>query len=227
MQKYNSDIHKRKSIRLTGYDYGSVGLYFVTICINKNICLFWEISGTHHNMFESGKMIEKYWYELTDKHENIILHEHIVMPNHFHGIIEITKSPQPCDCKICRGTPCGYPEQKDILLKEINTQKQGTHSLKQGTHNLKQGTHKGHPYRTCMYNRNTLWNIIWAFKSETTNEYIKQVRQNNWQPFYKKLWQRNYHEHIIRDESSYLKFSQYIRNNPTKWKEDKFYIKNI
>lgn len=38
-----------------------------------------------------------------------------------------------------------------------------------------------------------------------------------------KLWQRNYHEHIIRNEQSYQRISEYIINNPMNWKEDKFY----
>jgi REP element-mobilizing transposase RayT len=54
----------------------------------------------------------------------------------------------------------------------------------------------------------------------TTNEYIRGVKNNNWQPFNKKLWQRNYHEHIIRNEQSYLKISEYIINNPANWEND-------
>jgi len=45
-------------------------------------------------------MIEKYWCELESKFPNICLHEYIVMPNHFHGIIEI-KNNGPT----CRGRP--------------------------------------------------------------------------------------------------------------------------
>jgi len=36
-------------------------------------------------------------------------------------------------------------------------------------------------------------------------------------------WQRNYYEHIIRDEKSFKTISKYIINNPLKWKEDKYY----
>jgi putative transposase len=38
------------------------------------------------------------------------------------------------------------------------------------------------------------------------------------------VWQRNYYEHIIRNEQSYHKISNYITNNPAKWSEDKFYV---
>ncbi|SUB59661.1 Transposase and inactivated derivatives [Phocoenobacter uteri] len=45
--------------------------------------------------------------------------------------------------------------------------------------------------------------IVQWFKIMTTNEYIKNVKKNNWQPFNKKLWQRSFYEHIIRNEESY------------------------
>jgi putative transposase len=66
--------------------------------------------------------------------------------------------------------------------------------------------------------------VVGAFKSLTTNEYIKNVKQNNWQSFAGKLWQRDYYEHIIRNEESYLKIAEYIQNNPLKWQEDKYYV---
>lgn len=37
-----------------------------------------------------------------------------------------------------------------------------------------------------------------------------------------KIWQRNYYDHIIRDEKAYQNISNYIINNPSRWKEDKF-----
>jgi REP element-mobilizing transposase RayT len=72
-----------------------------------------------------------------------------------------------------------------------------------------------------------LWNIIWAFKSETTNAYIKLVYQSKANSFNKKLWQRNFYEHIIRNEKEYFKIVEYIENNVEKWEEDKFYYTEI
>ena len=37
------------------------------------------------------------------------------------------------------------------------------------------------------------------------------------------LWQRSYHDRIIRDEKEYLELCKYIENNPYKWLEDKYY----
>jgi len=70
----------------------------------------------------------------------------------------------------------------------------------------------------------TLGNIIGAFKSITTNSYIKGVRNNNWQPFIRKLWQRNYFEHIIRNEKSLDNIRGYIVNNPRNRHKDEMFI---
>lgn len=37
------------------------------------------------------------------------------------------------------------------------------------------------------------------------------------------VWQRNYYEHIIRDEKSYQRISEYIINNPVQWQQDELY----
>ncbi len=66
----------------------------------------------------------------------------------------------------------------------------------------------------------TLSKIIQWFKTETTNEYIRNVKYNNWKPFDCKLWQRNYYEHIIRNETEYENIFNYINNNPANWKND-------
>jgi REP element-mobilizing transposase RayT len=67
----------------------------------------------------------------------------------------------------------------------------------------------------------TLFDVVGRFKSITTKKYIDGVNQNNWQRFDGKLWQRNYWEHIIRNENEYLRISQYIIDNPIKWDHDK------
>ncbi len=66
----------------------------------------------------------------------------------------------------------------------------------------------------------TLGSVIGAFKSTTTRKYINGVKNNNWESFDKKLWQRNYFEHIIRDKKSYYEISKYIIDNPKNWKYD-------
>jgi len=62
------------------------------------------------------------------------------------------------------------------------------------------------------------------FKTITTNDYIRNVKQNNWLAFNKKLWQRNYFEHIIQKDNSFQLISNYIYNNPVNWENDKFFV---
>ena len=74
---YNPKYHRRKSIRLKGYDYSSPGLYFVTICCQKRACLFGEVKKGIMVLNDSGKMIKKWYYELENKFHDIKCHEMI------------------------------------------------------------------------------------------------------------------------------------------------------
>lgn len=65
-----------------------------------------------------------------------------------------------------------------------------------------------------------LHRIVQWFKTMTTNEYIQGVKRHKWRPLDKKLWQRNYYEHVIRDEKSLEKTREYIANNPMRWHLD-------
>ncbi|WP_241694097.1 hypothetical protein [Capnocytophaga canis] len=56
MKKYNSDIHKRRSIRLKGYDYSREGLYFITICCQNREHYFGEIVDGKMQLNEIGKI---------------------------------------------------------------------------------------------------------------------------------------------------------------------------
>jgi hypothetical protein len=94
---------------------------------------------------------------------------------------------------------------------------------------------RGHPYHghtNTEYGINNkqyqtpLGNVIGWFKTMTTNQYIRGVKTLKWQPFNGKLWQRNYYEHIIRNDNSYERISNYIINNPKKWSDDKFHAKS-
>jgi putative transposase len=62
--------------------------------------------------------------------------------------------------------------------------------------------------------------IIGAFKSITTHKYRQGVDEHNWPVFSKKLWQRNYYEHILRVQADYERIAGYILDNPANWNED-------
>ena len=141
--KFNPDIHHRITKRLQNYDYSSEWLYFLTIAVKDKLCLFGEIKDSKLELFESGKMIEKLWLELENDFENIKLHDYIVMPNHFHGIIEIEK-------KRCN-------ELNKMNFDELNRMNT-------------RFTPTGGKFN---YNKNSISSIIQAFKSKTTHQCIK------------------------------------------------------
>jgi hypothetical protein len=62
--------------------------------------------------------------------------------------------------------------------------------------------------------------IVQWFKTMTTNEYLRGVKTSGWAPFQGQLWQRNYYEHVIRDEESLNRIRQYILSNPAQWDFD-------
>jgi len=90
MNKYNPNIHHRKCIRLKGYDYAQAGLYFITICVQDRLCLFGDVLNGEMVLNGAGRMIEKWYRELENKYPDKKCHDRVVMPNHFHCIIENT-----------------------------------------------------------------------------------------------------------------------------------------
>jgi REP element-mobilizing transposase RayT len=203
--KYNPQIHHRRSIRLKGYDYSQRGAYFVTICCQDKDCLFGNIVNSQLVLNDAGKMVERWYLELLNKYPDIECDAYVVMPNHFHAIIVNTGFPGIVGADLCVCPEKDYPDNNSVCPENIGN----GHGF-----GNEEGEHAGSPLRT----------VIQWFKTMTTNEYIRGVKTKDWQPFNKKLWQRNYYEHIIRNEQSYRNISDYIVQNPTRWERDKFFV---
>lgn len=71
----------------------------------------------------------------------------------------------------------------------------------------------------------SLHDIVRWFKTMVTNQYITLVKDGEITAFDKKIWQRSFHDHIIRGDDDYLKIWNYIDTNPLKWELDCFYTK--
>ncbi len=195
---YNPQIHHRKSIRQKGYDYSQAGLYFITICTHNRECLFGKIVGVENFqpemiLNEAGKIANECWLEIPKHFPNAVLHEHIVMPNHVHGIIELTDA-----------THVGA--ENFLPLQNNMTQTVGVENF--------QPLPQRNEFQKMI--PRSIGSIIKGFKIDVT------VGAKNILPDVK-IWQRNYHEHIIRSEQSYQTISEYIINNPAQWNEDKFH----
>ena len=67
----------------------------------------------------------------------------------------------------------------------------------------------------------TVGDIVGGFKSSFTVEYIRRVRNGRLPAFRRRVWQRNYYEHIIRDEAELARVRRYIEENPLRWEFDR------
>ena len=197
MNKKSSKLLKRKSIRLKNFDYSSQGLYFITICVHNRVCLLGDIINGKMVLNDAGRMINELYLKTPRQFKNTTLDEYQIMPNHLHGIIVITgemdNPPVGATLVVARLDQAGIKPDSRAGIKPAPTENKII----------------------------TLGNIIGAFKSLTTHKYINCVKTKNWKPFYKRLWQRNYYEHIIRNENDLNEIREYIKNNPQMWDRDR------
>jgi putative transposase len=159
--------HRRRSLRLRGYDYSQAGAYFVTVCAHNRICFFGDISAGIVQLNDSGMIAQETWIHLAEHYSNLTFDAFVVMPNHIHGILVLA------DDLVGAG------------LKPAPTQ------------------------------RHALPEIIRAFKTFSARR-INACRGTLGVP----VWQRNYYEHIIRNEKALTRIRQYIAYNPARWADD-------
>ena len=76
--------------RLAGYDYSQPGFYFVTICIQEHRLVFGNVVDDQVFLRNPGQIAESVWMTLPRRFAHVKLHEYVFMPNHMHGIIELT-----------------------------------------------------------------------------------------------------------------------------------------
>jgi len=229
MKRYNPNIHKRRSIRLKGYDYASAGLYFITLCVQDRVALFGKVvlGEMERNYF--GDMVYKEWQKTAAIRKNCSLGAFIIMPNHFHAILSIDyavkkteeigvfKSPSQTIGAIIRGFKGATTKQikalllaereKKAFLKETNFNKKTDSDIEDNlgdTGELQFAPTEGFGSTIA--------------PTEGFDSAITELIDLS-----KSIWQRDYYEHIIRNQKAYVTIENYIINNPKKWEEDKFY----
>jgi REP element-mobilizing transposase RayT len=121
------------------------------------------------------------------------------MPNHVHGIIFIITERRG---EVLSPRDNLYPNNQENFDDE-NPRSQEDEFLKQGRETL--------PLR-----KPTLGQIMAYFKYQSTKEMNKIETENA----IAKFWQRNYYEHIIRDERDLKQKTDYTLGNPLRWDED-------
>ena len=197
MDKFQNK-YRIPSARLQNWDYGSPGLYFITICTKNREHFFGEIKNDEMILNELGLITNIEWEKTLQIRPdmNLELGEFVVMPNHFHGIVMIGENKfnagNATDNNVA--TVTGRDAMHGVSTDETNT---STTKNKFGPQSKNLGS------------------IIRGFKSSITT----YARKN-------KIafeWQSRFHDHVIRSHDEYLRISNYIMNNPTNWKNDKFF----
>jgi len=146
--------------------------------------LFGEVVDGKMVLNDAGRMVEQIWNLTIDQCPNIQIGEYMIMPNHFHCIIEI---------------PVGA---ESISAQNMESRRADIESARTGEIGM-------------------IPRIVQSFKRHSTIKYIEMVKLGILPRFIKRVWQRNYWEHIVRNENELLRISEYIRNNPKKWTDDK------
>ena len=201
--KYNPDKHHRQSIRLQGYDYASAGAYFITICAYQRECLFGDIVDGEMQLNEYGKIVVGTYLWLATQYSYIDLDAWIIMPNHFHGILVLTDHSGE---GVSRNAPTHLGQ--DVLRKACVIPETC-------------GFERDNALPTDGMKRKSLGRLIGAFKTVSTKQ-INLFRDSPSAP----VWQRNYYDHIIRNEKSLQYIRHYIHHNPLSWQRDQLHPGN-
>ena len=216
--RYDPDVHRRRSIRLPGYDYSQPGAYFVTIVAQDRLCLFGEVADGVMRLNGAGRLVVEAWEWLATRYPYVELDVSVVMPNHLHGIIVLTdEGMEGVDGRGGSGggsrggsrtAPTGRCDQREHGVGggvgAIGRDDHGSQTADTVSSSI--GGGKG---------RKTLGRLVGAFKTVSTKR-INIVRGSPGEI----LWQRNYYERVIRNDRELNLIREYIEGNPAKWETD-------
>ena len=227
MEKFRNK-YRIQSNRLQGWDYSHNGFYFITLVTQNKECNLGEIvdgrdarpcvstpcvstscvstpcvSTPCVSLSSFGEIVDNEWIKSFEIRNELFLDEYIIMPNHLHAIVVLEKNQTKINNMDClHGTPVE------------------THG--------RASQHRASQHRASLQfvrKPKSISSFIAGFKSSVNTKidnYIDEYHLGN--PKYNRknhFFQSNYHDHIIRNEKEYDLISQYIIDNPSKWKTDK------
>lgn len=169
----------RSSIRLAEYDYSQPGAYFITLVTFRREQVFGKIDNLEMRLTPAGRIVNHVWQSLPMRYPQIKLGSTVVMPDHFHGVIEITSVGPAASSRVAAIHE--LPQQEGIRLSR---------------------------------RRMTIPLVVGYFKMNVAKK-VNKLFGTPGRP----LWQRNYYEHVIRNEKEYDRIQMYIDANISNWKE--------
>ena len=250
MNYFNHPI--RKPTRLKSFDYSSARAYFITICTFDRECTLSEIADNRVHLTAKGEVCERQIHDLPLRYSDISIDEYVIMPNHIHMIIVIRGANRTfIDAKPCRGGACpsrmkhhatdgaripnatvgeGFTPPEQAVQQGQKSQTEhfaptppgrsmdAAHSRAGGANRTFAPTPPGRSMDAAHSRAGgaspspTVSDIVRVFKSLAT----RSCECNG------KLFQRSFHDHIIRNETDYEMIKNYIQNNPLNWQNDCF-----
>lgn len=209
LEKYKGK-YRSESARLQTWDYGKDAAYFITICTHDRIHFFGEIKNGRMQYSPAGAIAFVLWNEIKNHAKNVEFGEFVIMPNHVHGIL------------ILDGNELYTTQTAGAAISGAGRIVRTGHALSQPGAPPQPGapSSPSAPPKTIGQQRfqnqgkNTISSIVGSYKSAVT-KYCNLLNL----PF---GWQTRFHDHIIRDEKSFQRISEYIINNPINWPGDQF-----
>lgn len=83
-------LPRRKNIRMQGWDFTSPGWYFLTLCTQNMRSVFGTIVNGRMILNDAGRHADAFWREIPVHFPRAVVDEHVVMPNHVHGLLCLT-----------------------------------------------------------------------------------------------------------------------------------------
>jgi REP element-mobilizing transposase RayT len=228
---------------LKHYDYSNAGAYFITLCIQDRQYLLGHIQEGVAVLSDIGRIAQEQWFNLPHRFTNVRLDAFVVMPNHIHGILFIDPvgapygRPQGSPLQAGApddahdrpyGRPQGSPLQAGAPDDIAGNQQPHDRPQPTGdrvgaplagapddTHDRPYGRPQGSPLQA----------VVGAYKSLVHRNALLMAKRNGL--FLGHLWQRNYWEHVVRNDEELNRIREYIRNNPHTWEEDRLYKMNL
>jgi len=181
-------------MRLRHFDYSTPGAYFITICTDRRVCHFGQVRDDAVCLTAVGSMVASVWSQLSTHYPAVQTDAFVIMPNHIHGILLLTDDHH-------RHTS---PDRGQVWEPAPTSE-----------------PHVPPPMDSEPPPTLGLSDVVHRFKMLTTHRFAELAAQRPVRPTIGRLWQRNYYEHVIRDDDSLLRIREYIANNPLAWALDR------
>jgi putative transposase len=182
----------RRSVRWKRYDYTSAGFYYVTLCAEGRQCIFGEIRDGAVVLNEVGHLVRSCWEEIPAHFSRVELDAWILMPNHLHGLLRL----HPKDVGAQHAAPSVAPDPPPRFVNS------GAFRPRLAPPRVK-------------VEPSSLSAIVRSFKSASSLA-VNRMRELAGVS----IWQRNLHEHVVRDNVELERIRSYIKDNPSRWDED-------